>query len=160
MDAFLAELTSDELRRITCAPHPRRWKAFGDLYSLEWDYVPFERAAARRVPNTPGVYCFYLGNPPRSLPSVGYPLYVGKTARTLRKRFGEYVDEQQSAGGRTRVRKFLKVFEGELYFSCAPFRGSPAEVRDLETALHDALMPSYSDIGFSAQVRSGRMAWQ
>jgi len=160
MDAFLMSQSSDELRRLNCLPVPSAWIAFGQKYKLSWTAVPFGPTTSAGVPTVPGFYCFFVGYPPGGLPPVGYPLYVGKTERTLRRRFGEYLREKNSPSGRGRVRKFLKVFEDEIMFLFAPFHGTAKQVKEIETALHDALRPPYSDVGFSAEVRQKRQAFQ
>lgn len=160
MDAFLEELAADEMRKIKCFPMPRRWADFSAKHKLIWNHTPFDKASHPLVPNEPGFYCFVVGLPGTALPPIGYPLYVGKTERTLNTRFGEYLREQNSERGRVRVRKFIKVFEGELLFFFTHFNGTPDEVKKIETELHDALMPPYSDTGFSAEVRAPRNAFQ
>jgi hypothetical protein len=159
MDAFLEELSDDAFRRATFCPMPSRWAEFAARHDFAWEHVPFDPARQHEVPDEPGFYCFFIGLGPQVLPPIGYPLYVGKTERTLRLRFGEYVTEKNRANGRKRVRKFLKVFDGELIFSCTRFTGTPQQVKAIETELHDALMPPYSDIGFSAEVRQRRQAF-
>ncbi|WP_139370466.1 GIY-YIG nuclease family protein, partial [Xanthomonas axonopodis] len=148
------------LRRIDCVPKPARWAKFADKRKLDWKHTSFDKDSHPLVPEIPGFYCFVVGLPGTSLPPIGYPLYVGKTERTLRKRFGEYLREQDSERGRVRVRKFIKVFKGELLFFYTHFDGTPDEVKEIETELHDALMPAYSDTGFSAEVRESRNAFQ
>lgn len=160
MKAFLEGIAVDELRRIECQPFPARWAALAHRDELRWRAYPFEDAAAGRVPSEPGFYCFLVGPPPAALPQVGYPLYLGKTERTLRIRFREYLREQNDNTGRLHVRKFLNVFEGELTFMCTTFDGTHQEVIDTERALLDAMMPAYSDSGYTAEVRAGRGAWQ
>ncbi|HEY0034197.1 MAG TPA: hypothetical protein VGB81_13100, partial [Devosia sp.] len=103
---------------------------------------------------------FFVGPPPATLPPVGYPMYLGRTSRTLRQRFREYLREQHDPTGRQHVRKFLNVFEGELSFMCTEFNGPYAQLVATERALLDAMMPAYSDSGYSAEVRAGRGAWQ
>lgn len=159
MDAFLEELSDEAFRRATFYPVPSRWSEFAAKYTFSWTHVTFDAAQALNVPDLPGVYCFLVGLPPTSLPPIGYPLYVGKTDRQLRTRFREYHAEKEDLGGRKRVRKMLTVFQGELVFSCVPFAGTAAERKQLETDLHDALMPPYSDIGFSAEIRQRRQAF-
>lgn len=159
MNPFLETLSDDAFRKATFYPLPARWAAFTRRHPLVWTHVPFEAARREDVPQEPGLYCFMVGFPPANLPPVGYPLYVGKTDRRLRTRCGEYLRERDDPGGRMRVRKMLNVFEGELFFSCAPFAGTAAARRAVETELHDALMPPYSDIGFSAEVRRRRQAF-
>lgn len=160
MDAFLLGLAEEDSRLVKMQPWPKRWADFHAKHQLVWTHFQFAPSSANVIPTVPGLYCFFVGQPPASLPPVGYPMYVGKTERTLRIRFGEYLREQNDPGGRVRVRKFLNVFEGELYFSCTPFNGTAAQVKEVETDLHNALMPAYSDIGYSAEVRQKRQAWQ
>ncbi|TIL65609.1 hypothetical protein [Mesorhizobium sp.] len=160
MDPFLLDLAADEMRTIKCAPYPARWLDFHQHYPLVWNFIPFAEANHAQVPDQAGIYCFFVGLPPSSLPPVGYPLYVGKTERTLRQRFIEYISEEDHDTGRVRVRKFLKVFQGELHFAAAAFQGTHDEIMTLETAAMEALMPVYSDLGFKAETRAKRSAWQ
>lgn len=158
MKAFLEGLGLEH-RLITCQPIPARWAAFEARDDLTWTSIPFEAAAVDQVPQGHGFYCFFVGPPPNALPAVGYPLYLGRTWRTLRQRFREYLREQNDPGGRYHVRKFLNVFEGELAFMCTEFNGTYDELVATERALLDAMMPAYSDSGYSAEVRAGRGAW-
>ncbi len=159
MDAFLETLADEAFRRAHFCPRPSQWAAFAARRTLVWTHIPFDAAHRGTVPAEPGVYCFMVGLPPATLPPVGYPLYVGKTDRQLRVRFREYLREKDDPGGRIRIRKLLTVFQGELFFSCAPFVGTKQERKAVEAELHDALMPPYSDIGFSAEVRERRQAF-
>lgn len=160
MDAFLQSIAGFEQRRLTCIPMPVLWMAFDAKYGFQWTNIPFGLASRDLIPKAPGFYCFFIGLPPSTLPPVGYPVYVGKTERTLRERYNEYLREQDKSAGRKRARKFLKIFEGELTFSYITFDGSPADVKAIETDLHDALQPSYSNTGFSADIRERRQAFQ
>lgn len=160
MDAFQQEIQGFEQRRLNCVPVPKLWNAFHAKYQIEWTSVPFDVGSRPQIPQESGFYCFFIGLPPPTLPPVGYPVYVGKTERTLRVRFNEYLREQKDAKGRIRARKFLGIFEGELTFAFTAFNGTSAQIKEIETALHDALQPSYSDVGFSAEIRERRQAFQ
>lgn len=160
MKAFLEAEFGLELRLITCQPIPERWAAFDPRDDLEWKGFPFDPASRDLIPRSQGFYCFFVGPPPRALPSVGYPMYLGRTRRTLRERFGEYLLERDDPAGRRHVRKFLNVFDGELTFMCTEFDGDYDALVATERALLDAVMPAYSDSGYSADVRAGRGAWQ
>jgi len=160
MQAFLDGLARLELRVISCQPIPGRWAAFALRTDLNWMSYPFEPGAIDTIPLSQGFYCFFVGPPPSTLPPVGYPMYLGRTRRTLRQRYREYLREQHEPTGRQHVRKFLNVFEGELTFMCTEFNGSYADLVATERSLLDAMMPAYSDSGYSAEVRAGRGAWQ
>jgi len=160
MKAFLEDVLGLEGRLITCQPIPARWAPFGQRNDLNWISVPFDAAQRDQVPLARGFYCFFVGPPPGALPAVGYPMYLGRTGRTLRTRFGEYLREQDDPGGRLHVRKFLNVFAGELTFMCTEFNGDDRALAETERALLNAVMPAYSDSGYSAETRAGRGAWQ
>ena len=160
MKAFLEDVAGLELRLITCQPIPSRWGAFERRHDLNWIRIPFEEGARDRVPRSKGFYCFFIGSTTGALPAVGYPIYLGRTWRTLWTRFGEYLHEKNDPTGRQHVRKFLNVFDGELAFMYTEFNGTNEEMVATERALLDAIMPAYSDSGYSAEVRAGRGAWQ
>ena len=160
MKAFLEEIAGLELRKVVCQPIPARWTPFAGRTELQWRRYRFDVTTASHIPEEPGFYCFVVGPPPTTLPQVTFPMYLGKTERTLRIRFGEYLRERHDPAGRFHVRKFLQTFEGELDFMCTAFRGTHDQVVATERALLDAIMPSYSDSGYSAEVRAGRGAWQ
>jgi hypothetical protein len=121
------------------------------------------------VPDSPGVYCFFVGHPHASVPPAGYPLYVGSTGlskkqnavrRTLRDRFGDYLKEKDDPKGRLNIRLFLRTFAGEVTFLCSPGTLPADQMLELEKQLNDALMPPYSIRDFSGQIRRQRNAWQ
>jgi len=61
-----------------------------------WHYVKFEEYNKDSVPPKKGIYAFVLKPSYPSLFETKYLFYVGKTSRTLQKRFSEYFDERDS----------------------------------------------------------------
>nr|NUR36588.1 hypothetical protein [Sphingomonas sp.] len=159
MQAFLEELSEDEMRIIRCAPHPARWSAFAAAHGLNWNIVPFRAGGANAVPAEPGFYCFIVANTAAQLPLVLYPIYAGETGN-LRQRYGNYLTDRNSARARRHVRKFLNVFWGEIAFAYATMDIAPPARLVIEKELNDALMPPYSLKDFSAEVKAKRGAWQ
>jgi hypothetical protein len=159
LDAFLEEVAADELRVIRCAAYPSRWLKFTKDHALDWQVVPFARGGAVAVPESPGLYCFIVGNGMSGLPQVLFPLYAGET-ENLRTRYKNYLTERNAARGRRQIRKFLTVFWGEAEFCFAQHSGSKPQLRQIERALNDALLPPYSQRDFSAEVKASRNAWQ
>ncbi len=159
MRAFLDDIAELERRKITCQPIPNLWSALGARTDIHWQRFPFVPGATNQIPREPGFFCFFVGDPPATLPAIGFPLYFGRTERTLRRRFATYVNEQQDAGLRPQVRDFLEVFEGELTFLCSPFDGTPEQMNDLARVILDALRPAFSDSGYEAEAQPGQGAW-
>jgi len=160
MDAFLENLSEGQLRVIKTAIYPQRWQEFEDKYDLDWHYTKFEPGSYTKVATSPGVYCFHIGHAHNNIPPMGQSLYGGITTRTLRIRCREYLVEKDNDEGRIYVRKFLKVFEGELDFAWAIVDPKVYDLRQLEKDMNGAMMPPYSRKDFDAKVRGERAAWQ
>lgn len=158
-DAFLQQVGLDQLRIVKTQPYPDRWQQFCAMYDLTWNFTPFRRELANQVPRVPGVYCFHIGHELNCLPSFGLSLYGGKADYSLRTRFQQYFSERDSENGRLWVRKFLKVFDGELSFGWSPVDIGKFNLRKLEKDFNDAMMPQYSRRDFSAAVLAARNAW-
>lgn len=162
MDAFLEELSAHGLRIIRCVPYPNRWATFEANHALKWSFVDFAKGGHTAVPEKPGYYCFFVGPASAGLPPAGYPLYAGET-QDLRQRYRNYLTEKSAKRGRVHVKKFLKVFEGEVRFAYSPIDPpTPSDAdsrRKVEKDLNDALIPEYSRKDFSAEVKAVKGAW-
>ena len=156
---FLEEVAENELRIVRTQLFPSRWRDFCNLYSLAWNYTPFERDQVANISQRPGVYCFHIGHDFNCLPPFGLSLYGGITTRSLRARCRRYFWEKDAVQGRFWVRKFLHVFEGELAFGWSEVDPNSVNLSILEKDFNNAMMPHYSVRDFSADVRAGRNAW-
>jgi len=159
MRAFIDEVAELERRRITCQPIPARWATLATRADLNWQRFTFEAGATDQIPREPGFFCFFVGDPPATLPPVGFPLYFGRTDRTLRRRFAVYLLEQQDDATRPQVRDFLEIFEGELTFYCSTFDGTPDQMSQTAHDIIDALRPAFSDPEYIAEAQVGEGAW-
>lgn len=126
---------------------PRNWTEHDPAVNLSWDVFPFRLDAQGGIPNEPGVYAFLIQ--PGIAPNLNasYLAYVGKTERSLRTRFGEYLREVVDPAGRPKIQMWLQTYESYVYFTCAKL-ASPV---DVERKLIDALMPP-ANSDFSAEV--------
>lgn len=111
---------------------PAAWKKFAAPHKLKWHECNFSFSAKSSIPNQPGVYAFFI-EPRfyRALP-VAVLMYVGKTDRSLRMRFGEYLKEAADPTGRPAVSFILTAYSGHLTFYCAPVTPPriPAKIED------------------------------
>lgn len=70
-----------------------------------------------------------------------YLFYLGKTNRTLQKRYSEYLSDQKGKGKpRPKVFEMLKFYKDCLYFYYAELR-TEQEVNDVETKLLNTFIP-------------------
>lgn len=167
MDAYWDPVDQLSRRTFPVAPFPARWKQIASTHKLKWRSVPFTKAAKTKIPRKKGIYCFWIGHRRKSIPQVGYPLYVGvaglprtqSSTRSLQDRYGDYLREKDREGGRRKVRRMLKAFDGELTFICAVTNISAARLKKMEISFNDALMPYFSSNDFSAEMLHARSAW-
>jgi len=122
---------------------PHRWNTLQLDCTLDWKLVPFSEASAEQLPDEFGVYAFLIQPQIASL-NLTYLMYVGKTDRTFRERFREYLRERDSGKIRPKLLKILPQYPDHLFFAyaAAPSGYSPA---DLETALLHAFVPPGND---------------
>jgi hypothetical protein len=113
--------------------------------ALKWRQVPYHPASRSQLPSKSGLYAFVLTPKPGLIPPHGFLLYIGKTGdgssrATLRKRFGQYVLEQNKPDGRPAVRSMLNRWGTHLIFAYATV-SDKASIADLEDALIKATYP-------------------
>jgi hypothetical protein len=99
---------------------PAAWKKFTAPHNLKWHQCTFSTRSKSTIPDQPGVYAFLIE--PKFYPALGVAvlMYVGKTDRSLRMRFGEYLKEASDPTGRPAVSFILTAYAGHLTFYCAP----------------------------------------
>jgi hypothetical protein len=111
---------------------PSAWKKFSAPRNLKWRQCTFAPTAKSSIPDLPGVYAFFIE--PKVYPDlpVSVLMYIGKTDRSLRMRFGEYLKEASDPTGRPAVSFILTAYTGHLTFHCAPVRAPrvPARIED------------------------------
>ena len=85
--------------------------------NLKWRSQVFLPNKLNKIPNKSGIYAFVLRPKYRNLFPTNYLFYVGKTNRTLRERFKEYISEKNGVGKpRKKVHKMLNQYENYLLF--------------------------------------------
>lgn len=140
---------------------PTQWRRSKVPRKLLWKYVPFKKSEATVVPTSRGVYAFLVTNSPSGLPPHGYLMYIGETGNqsqeTLHSRFLSYFREMkdESRG----VHYVLNKYEKYLYFHFCEVTDKRRNLRKLEEALCDTLVPPYNFRDFSAELRNAKPAF-
>jgi len=136
----LVDLVRDaKLHQHSLILWPARWKEYRSASLLKWKTRVFAPKARKGIPDKPGVYAFLI-QPRTAGINVSCLMYIGKTDRSLKTRFGEYLSEAESAAGRPALSVVLKLYAGYLRFSYAPVMrtGMAGEV---EERLIQAFLP-------------------
>lgn len=108
---------------------------------LHWKEIRFSSVNKNSIPEKRGIYCFVVKPKLPSFLETKYLFYVGKTNRTLRLRFKEYL-KKQSGKGKTRVKvsEMLELYKDYLYFYFAEIN-SGKDVDTCEEKLINTYLP-------------------
>lgn len=116
---------------------PKNWEKLKNINDLRWKSFPFDGNHAHLIPKTQGIYSFviypkFTNHPQR------YLCYIGKTNRTLRERYVEYLNESKSKKGRPKIVSLLNLWKGYLEFC---YIEEKRDLLNLEKTLLEAFIP-------------------
>ena len=130
---------------------PKQVENFEAPCALGWKTVRMDRKKRLKIPSRKGVYAFSVRFSKGGIPPHRYTFYIGQaghgTNGTLRKRFGAYFHEK-----RPKLRYYFDTYEGYVDFSYSTV-SSGTDLKELEEALCDAVIPPAVQQDFSAQMR-------
>lgn len=108
---------------------------------LTWNRIEFNPGNQNLIPRSKGIYAFVLIPQYPHFFETRYLFYVGKTNRTLRQRFGEYLKEMAGKGKvRKKINKMLNQYSHSLYFYFAELSNS-ADVDLCEECILNTFVP-------------------
>ncbi|GIV87094.1 MAG: hypothetical protein KatS3mg054_1123 [Chloroflexus sp.] len=124
-----------------------QWRRYNLKNPLSWNTYAFSQASTGRIPDQPGIYAFLIQPNIANNLNASYLIYIGKTERTLRVRFQEYLREVKNRSGRPKICLLLGLYDGYLSFSCAVVKSNtlPATLNALEKELLKAFIPPAND---------------
>jgi excinuclease UvrABC nuclease subunit len=122
---------------------PEYWEKPGNQFPthLVWNSKKFSKQNKNIIPLKKGIYAFVLIPKYDNFIETKYLFYVGKTNRTLRKRFSEYFSEKEGKGKpRKKVFKMLNQYDGYLYFYYSEITNT-SDVDECEERLLNTFVP-------------------
>lgn len=128
----------------------RQWENYKDTHQRSWYTIRLDEAVRNDVPKESGVYTLVLKPGIANHPACAYLMYVGR-AKSLRRRFGEYLSEElrRSPKRRPKIFRAIRKYSDHLYFC---FTRVPVDdIAATEDALINAYIPPLND-RFSAEV--------
>lgn len=123
--------------------HPKYWSDENNQLpiNLVWKKIEFTSFNKSKIPQKKGVYAFVVIPEYANLFETKYLFYTGKTNRTLRERFSEYLSEKEGKGKpRKKVFKMLNQYDGYLHFFFSEI-DSEDDVNDCEECLLNTFVP-------------------
>jgi excinuclease UvrABC nuclease subunit len=134
-------VTKDYIRKFLL--HPDFWIDNSNQIklTLSWKKIKFIARNLTKIPKQKGVYAFVLQPKYNNFPTMNYLFYVGKTNRTLKIRFSEYLKEKDGIGKpRKKIHKMLNRYDNYLYFYFAPIINK-TDVNESEERLLNTFVP-------------------
>lgn len=128
--------------------HPPRWidEEYALEIDLDWKFVKFDPENRVHVPKFPGVYCFVVKPQYKFMNSLSYLFYIGKTNRTLHKRYKEYLNDQKGKGKpRHRIFKMLNIYKKDIFFGYAQIDDA-LQVGSCEDKLINTFVPHINTV--------------
>jgi hypothetical protein len=123
--------------------HPGSWKDPNNQVSinLTWKSLKFVKTNLQKVPEQKGIYCFISKPKTSNFFETRYLFYIGKTTRTLKTRYSEYLRDLEGKGKpRPRVFEMLKLYDGYLYFYYTEIANNN-DIGDVEDKLINTFIP-------------------
>lgn len=138
---------SDQLKIHEVRPMvllPRRWREYPNRVSLNWHLVKFNADELENVPDDQrGVYTFVVIPEIANHISCSYLFYVGKTERTFRARYRDYLRGQRTGKIEKHKYKMLLQWRDHLWFCYAPIEQIEL-IKQIENDLIEAYIPPYN----------------
>ena len=117
------------------------WQECNLPVELHWESVRFGNDYRAQVPADKfGVYAFMLEPDFNGPPKSAYLLYIGKTERDFRVRYGEYLREERDELARSRIAWMFERWSGHISFHFASIEKAEL-VEETEVALINACIP-------------------
>lgn len=140
------------------------WKNYPAPISLNWKSVKFERENRSTIPESQGIYAFFVVPQVANFRNHAYLMYIGETGQdsnnNLREKFSEYFAYKRNHK-RPHIHRLLNKWDDYLYFYYAEIPHNTINLYELETMLLDTFQPPYNIRDFSAEIslrtRRGRL---
>lgn len=132
---------------------PSRWKSVDIERVPKWTEVKFGNDTAKCVPKTPGIYAFCIAIDCKMAPRNVVVAYIGKSEKSLQDRFRNYLSERKWGSRRNHIRRLLKHWGNDLYFIYWSISDTSCDLKEIELALNDAIVPPFVINDYSATVR-------
>lgn len=131
----------DHIKRFLL--YPLYWSDINNRIQLKlkWNSILFNSKNLSHTPNKKGIYAFILKPSYDNFLETKYLFYVGKTNRTLKIRYKEYLNEKEGKGKtRKKVHKMLNQYEGFLHFYWAEI-GAVKNINKFEENIINTFVP-------------------
>jgi hypothetical protein len=140
-NAFVDAVSDAKAHEVRLILWPCRWQQYQLDLNLNWQVFEFNYGSTNAIPSLPGVYAFLIQPRLACNLDASYLMYIGKTDRSLRQRYREYLQETMDPSGRPRIIDTLIRYSGYIYFSCATIIDPDIALQQIEDELLRALIP-------------------
>lgn len=133
------------LHKRTFLLYPTYWNDTANHITVPissgWSSCKFEHANHSSIPDKRGIYCFVVKPQIPNFFETVYLFYIGKTNRTLKQRFSEYLRNQDGKDKpRTKIFEMLKLYSENVFFFYIPLE-TTEQVDECEKRLLNTFAP-------------------
>lgn len=119
---------------------PRQWQIYLDTHN--WKIYRLDEIEKDRIPRRSGVYSLLIQPGIANHPACSYLMYIGQ-AKSLRRRFMDYLNERKRETGRPKIYRFLNKYKDYVCFCYTIVRKN--DLTKVETNLLNAFIPPAND---------------
>ena len=128
--------------RVVFFHSPQMWEECDLPVELEWTSVKFGEDSRQNVPADKfGVYAFMLEPNFTGPPQSRYLLYIGKTERDFRERYGKYLSEEKDDFARSKIAWMFERWAGHISFHFAPIENRLLVCQTEDALIHACIPP-------------------
>jgi hypothetical protein len=121
---------------------PRKWQEYDDSWNLTWHIHRLNSNERLNIPSKAGIYTLLVQPGVADHPACSYLMYIGKT-KSLRRRFGEYLNQEKKETGRPKIFRLLHKYSEHVWFCFSIV--AEQELTEIEEALLTAFIPPAND---------------
>lgn len=130
--------------------YPKNWQEKSNEIKicLNWRNYKFNTSNKERIPDNSGVYAFIVKPDYPNFFETRYLFYVGKTERTLKIRYGEYLKYQSGKlKSKPAITKMLNIYKDQLYFYFSEVNDDiDKTIEDCENKIINTFLPYYNSV--------------
>lgn len=135
---------------------PVQWGQCGIDLNLEWTTIKFTQENRATVPRESGLYAFTVSPSVTDVFAHHYLMYLGQagagTTNTLHARYQDYITPSKVLK-RPRIQRLMSLWPDHIWYSYAALDSTAHDLKAIERALNDALLPPCVAGDFSTVIR-------
>lgn len=142
---------------------PVQWAKYSLSFRLQWTTIKFTQQNRSCVPKHSGLYAFTVSPSVNDALVQHYLMYIGQAGagsdNTLHARYQDYITPSKVAK-RDKIKRLMELWDGHIWYSYVALDSNSNDLKNIEFALNDALLPPCVTGDFSTDIRRAVRAFR